>query len=171
MEESKDDGALVAPAVDVEKKEDTIHKSLLNPELRLSRRQREVLGIVGIKGDVSEKQKERNKVAGERLKRYHTAKKTAKLEAEAERLRLFELENKVRVGGQKKRDANARVRLKREVVEEQSESEEDKEVVRRARKVAKTAKVLEKLDEKISRVAKAAQPANPYLEAMMRRHF
>lgn len=155
-----------------EKADDTVHKSLLNPELRLSRRQKEVLGIIGARGDLTPKQIERNKIAGDRLRVYHASKKSSKLIAEAERQRLFELENRVRLAGSKK-IGKGRVRLKekRQLEVSDEESDASEEVTRRVKKVSKTAKALEKLDETIARVAKTAEVKNPYLEAMLRRHF
>jgi hypothetical protein len=154
--------------------DNTVHKSLLHPELRLSRRQKEILGLVGVKLAVTAKQAERNKVAGDRLRAFHATKRKNKEAEEEAKRKSFEAAAKVSVVSQKKRD---RVCLKkRDVVpaapQSESESESsDGEVRRRAKKVSKTAKALEKLDDKISRVAKVAAPSNPYLNAMMMRHF
>ena len=155
------------------KPDETVHRSLLHPELRLSRRQKQVLGLVGIKEPVTEKQAQRNKVAGERLKAFHATRKKLKAESEAEKQRQFESDAKVRVGSQKKRDPHGRIRIKRPAppIEYESSSSSDEEIRRKAKKVSKTAKALEKLDDTISRVAKVAIPTNPYLEAMMHRHF
>lgn len=149
--------------------DNTIHKSLLNPELRLSRRQREVLGMVGVKVPATEKQAARNKVAGDRLKAFHVAKRKTKQDEEDAKRKAFEAEANVKVVGQAKRE---RVRLKQKTVPVYSDDESsDPEMRRRAKKASKTAKALEKLDDTISRVASVAAPSNPYLTAMMMRHF
>ena len=173
MESVEANAAPVATSEPVQSKPDeTVHRSLLHPELRLSRRQKQVLGLVGVKEPVTEKQAQRNKVAGERLKAFHATRKKLKAESEAEKQRQFETDAKVRVGSQKKRDPPGRVRIKRPAPPiEYESSSSDEEIRRKAKKVSKTAKALEKLDDTISRVAKVAIPTNPYLEAMMHRHF
>lgn len=168
--------AVPVPVATVEpvqpKPDETIHRSLLHPELRLSRRQKQVLGLVGIKEPVTEKQAQRNKVAGERLKSFHAARKKLKAEGEAEKQRQFESGARVRVAAQKQRDPAGRVRIKRPAPPiEYESSSSDEEIRRKAKKVSKTAKALEKLDDTISRVAKVVVPMNPYLDAMMRRQF
>jgi hypothetical protein len=123
---------------------------------------------------VTAKQAERNKIAGDRLRAFHATKRKAKQSEEEAKRAAFEEEAKVKVVSQQKRE---RVRLKHKndkvaaVVSDTDSSSSGADVRRRAKKASKTAKALEKLDSKISRVAKDVIPSNPYLNAMMMRHF
>ena len=152
------------PPVDTPTPVSTISSAFLAPSLRLSKRQRSILGIGGTPLPPTEKQKLRNIEAGKRLRAYHEHRKTQRgLEAKSTTASL-EKQSRVVIESPKKR-----VSLKKQRVPEPSqssdESSSDRETRRRVKKASKTAKAIEKLD---ARIAKVITPPNPYLDLMMK---
>lgn len=87
------------------------------PALRLSRRQKEILGICGKGGPPTEKQKLRNLAAGNRLKKYHEERRAQRKAQECDVTRDIEEKANVKIVEQQKR---ARVSVKKRPVVEPS---------------------------------------------------
>lgn len=147
------------------------------PELKLSKRQRDVLGITKPKREPTDKEKERNAKAAERLRAYHADRKAQESKVVTDKVKTIEASSRVRIKDPdppKKRAKHTRVKSDSEdgeaedAEESESESEPDSEqqqtVRKHAKKATKTIKAIKKLDKRIREVSRA-QPTNPYTAA------
>lgn len=130
------------------------------PALRLSRRQKEILGICGKGAPPTEKQKLRNLAAGNRLKKYHEDRRAQRKAQECDVTRDIEEKANVKIVEQQKRP---RVSVKKRPVVEpssdsvsQSDSGEEEEVHTPPTKQHKRSKHIERETPSVY--------VNPYME-------
>lgn len=133
---------------------------LMNPELKLSRRQQKILGIKATH-TYTEKEKKRIEESTARLRLYNQKRKEQRIKDALEAKKQIEKAARVKLVEKPKRHKRT------PPPSDDSQTSSDDDAHRTAKRAKKTIKAIEKLDERVKEVVSNTR-INPYTAAFMK---